>query len=73
MSGLSVSQGVIAKLDLKHGDILVLKIDALLSGEQQERAKRWVKDTLVNAGHGNHEILILGRDMSLEVIAKART
>jgi sarcosine oxidase gamma subunit len=58
------------RLRLTPGDILVVRTDRCPSPEEAAALSDQVSACLGAAGHGSTKVLVLGPDMSLEVITK---
>ena len=66
------TQFEIAKLTLKPGDVLVFRtLRGTLTMEQTELIKAWLRELLSRAGHPDTEILVLGKDVALEILEHA--
>jgi hypothetical protein len=60
----------IAKLELREGDILVVKVDSHLTQENIAYIKAQFEPVLKAAGHTT-PIMVLDRSLKLEVVSKA--
>lgn len=62
----------IAKLTLKPGDVLVFRtLRGTLTDERAKHVKAWIEELLSRAGHPNTEVLIIGKDVALEILEHA--
>ncbi len=62
----------IAKLSLKPGDVLVFRtLRGIPTMEQVTNVKAWIKELLSRAGHPDTEVLVIGKDVALEILEHA--
>jgi len=62
----------IATLTLKPGDVLVVRtLRGSPTMEQAARIKAWIQELLARAGHPETEVLVLGKDVALEILEHA--
>ena len=62
----------IAKLTLKPGDVFVLRtLNGTLTTEKTAHVKRWLQEMLSRAGHPSTEVLVIGKDVTLEILEHA--
>lgn len=60
----------VKRLRLGPGDILVVRCDQVPSSDTAAAISNQVSACLGAAGHGKTKVLVIGPDMSLEVISK---
>jgi hypothetical protein len=64
-----ITQFEIAKLELRDGDKLVVKVDEVLSNEQVAHIREHFRPHLPDSVG----LIVFGKGMSLEVLSKAKT
>lgn len=57
-------------LDVKTGDVLVVKIDTVVTDTESKIVYDYFKKALAEAGHLDVPVLVVDRNISLEVIRK---
>lgn len=61
----------IAKLTLKLGDVLVIRLKEWVKSHQEERINDAMKELLAKAGHPDTQVMVLGPDINLEILEHA--
>ncbi len=61
----------IAKLTLKPGDVLVIRVPVWVKGPHEKRINDGMKELLAKAGHPDTQVLVLGPDVNLEILEHA--
>lgn len=62
-----LTPATIAKLELNPGDVVIVKVNDNLTRERTQQ----IADT-VNEVLPNHKVIVLARNLSIEVVAKGR-